>query len=266
MDSLQQKFGGETEIITKKKTWLPLAGLGIMSLIGFGVVGYWWLQPASVPATEDVAPIPLTTEEVESYRASLPRTFNGADPVLEGSAPEELIVPTEQTSADPMIENFDENSTLGSSANDTVAPYVPPAEAVGVPVIVAMDSGATANNTSVMPNDTSYVEGDVTISDVTITQPDRNEKTPFSATGVVNGIDDNLQKVNVSSNGEVLELDASGGTIKTTDGRLIPLSALRTNDIVEISGQRYKDAPVVAEVTITLIGVQELIPAIDIGV
>ncbi len=265
MDSLQQKFGGETEIITKKRTWLPWAGLGTMSLIGFVVIGYWWLQPTPEPVAEVAAPIPLSAEEVESYRATLPRLFNGADPVLEGSTSEELIVSTEQTSADPMIENFDENSIPGTITNDAV-PYVPPAEAVGVPVTIAMDSSVTANNTSVVGNNTSYVEGDVTISDVTITQPDRNEKTPFSATGVVNGIDDNLQKVNVSSNGEVIELDVSGGTIKTTDGRLIPLSALRTNDVVEVSGQRYKDAPVVAEVTITLIGVQELIPAIDIGV
>lgn len=266
MDSLQQKFGGEPDIITQKRPWLPLVGLGIMSLIGFGVIGYWWLQPAPTPIVEDVVPVPLTVEEVESYRASLPRTFNGAEPVVEGSTSEELIVPTKQTLTDPMIENFDENNNAGNVTNDVAVSYVPPAEAVGVPVTVAMGSDATANMTSVMPNNTSYVEGDVTISDVTITQPDRSEKTPFSATGVVNGTDDNLQKVNVSSNGEVIELEVSGGSIKTTDGRLIPLSALRTNDIVEISGQRYKDAPVVAEVTITLIGVQEFIPAIDIGV
>lgn len=251
MDSLQQQFGGEPDIISKRPKWVPFIAFCIGGAIITGVFGYfWWPTPAPAPLAEEIIEQPLGAQEVETYRATLPKT----------TVAEESTTPLQtgpQKTSVTLAEDGAEVSTAAPAAT-----FVPPTAATPVAV---MTTGGNSGEVSVSPNgstQTVYAEGDSTVDGVVITQPDATELRPIDATVVVAAVDVATNQMMVTSGGEVLTLQLAGGRLQTKDGKLVSITSITTNDILAVSGDQRADAPVVQVRTASLIGVQEIIDAV----
>ncbi len=247
MDSLQQQFGGEPEITTKKNQWFPVTLLAILGLVGFVVAGFWlWPQPEPIPMAEEVVESPLSDSEVETYRASLKVSSAVEDSTLVVTKPN-LSTKVEEVA----------DSAVPANQNEPT-PFIPSVTAT--PVIVAPSTAVgEVSVTMEKPVETIYVEGDTEIADVTITQPEAAALTSIELTGVVVTIDTSLGQLLMAAGGEVYTLVAANGRFQTNDGKLLTLASLKTNDILAVKGQRLGDSPVIQNEVSSFIGVQKLV-------
>lgn len=250
MDSLQQQFGGESEIITKKHPKLPIL-LGVLGLVVCGVAGYWlWPQPAPVPVAEQVVEeVPLSAAEIETYRASLPITT-----VVEEATELSDVTPT-KTSVELVAEGVE------LPAAEPTSSFVPPVEATPVAVLNSNGEEITVLEGNV--SNSIYVEGDTAVNGVIVSQPDTANLKPIEATVVVAAVDVSTNQMMVTSGGEVLTLMMAGGRLQTKDGKLVSLSSISPNDILAISGDQLADAPMVAVKTASFIGVQDIVEVVE---
>jgi hypothetical protein len=251
MDSLQQKFGGETDLPPVKQKITPIALLSVMSVFGIGLATYLlWPSPAPAPIVEEQVELPLSATEVETYRASLPKTT-----AVEATSSSPLIATTPKTSVTFVADDTDVPVTEPTPA------FVPPVAATPVSVTTVGDnSGMATTPENSTPNAmTMYVEGDITADGVVITQPDAANLKPIEATVVVAAVDATTNQIVVTSGGEVFTLTLDGGRLQTKEGKLLSISSLAENDILTISGDQRADAPVIQARIASLIGVQEII-------
>lgn len=253
MDSLQEKFGGEPDIISKRPKWVPFIALCLGGAVVTSIFGYfWWPEPASTPIVEEQIELPLSANEVETYRASLPKT------TATGVASSPAVIPaTRKTSV-----------TLAPEGTETpvaepVSTFVPPAAATPVTVTTVGQAGEVGAPTQDTTTNTLYAEGDITVDGVVVTQPDAANLTPIEATVVVAAVDVATNQMVVTSGGELLTLKMVGGRLQTNDGKLVSLSSITKNDILAISGDQLADAPVIQVRTASLIGVQEFIDVVE---
>lgn len=252
MDSLQQQFGGEPDIISKRPKWVPFIAFCIGGVIITGVFGYfWWPKPAPAPVVEEQVELPLSTTEVETYRASLPKT------TAPGAASSSPVIPATPKTSVKLVEE----GAVVPATEPTLA-FVPPAAATPVTITTADDTSGIAVAPENSPTNTMYVEGDITADGVVLTQPDTANLRPIEATVVVAAVDATTNQMLVTSNGEVLTLTLSGGRLQTKDGKLLSLASINPNDILAISGNQLSDTPVIQIQTASLIGVQEVADAV----
>ncbi len=255
MDSLQQKFGGETDLPPVKQNITPIVLLSIMSVFGIGLATYLlWPSPVPAPIVEEQVELPLSATEVETYRASLPKTTAAN---VASSSP---VIPATPKTSVTLVEEGAE-----VPAPEPTPAFVPPAAATPVSVTTVGDnSGMTMASENTTTNTmTMYVEGDITADGVLITQPDAANLKPIEATVVVAAIDATTNQIVVTSGGEVFTLALDGGRLQTKEGKLLSVSSLAENDILIISGDQLADAPVIQVRTASLIGVQEIIDVVE---
>ncbi len=178
MDSLQQKFGGEPDIISKRPKWVPFIALCLGGALVTGVFGYfWWPEPAPAPIVEEIVELPLSATEIETYRASLPKTVAVED------AENPLQTATQKTSVILAAEGAE------VSVTEPEPTFVPPAAATPVTVTTVGQTGEAAAPTQDTTTNTIYAEGDTTIDGVVLTQPDAASLAPIEATVVVAAVD-----------------------------------------------------------------------------
>lgn len=247
MDSLQQKFGGEEDIISKRPKWLPFIVLCVGGAIITATFGYfWWPETAPEPIAEEPIEQPLPESEVETYRASLTVSTTVAESSL-SLKNKSRITSTKQLA--------DDDETFLQSEPVTFTPPV-----TATPVVVAESASLPEVDTVQTPSiETIYVEGDTEVAGVTMTQPDAATLSPIEITAVISGVDVNLEQIVVTANGEVFTLITTNSRLQTKDGKLLAVTSLAVNDILAISGNRLADSPVIQNEIASFIGVQEIV-------
>jgi hypothetical protein len=204
-------------------------------------------NPADLPA--------LTAEEVAAYRDSVPRTIAAA-------------AVGDEATADGYITFGDEPVVMVDDVTSAPAAEVPVEMAIpsGVePVSVPLMSPSN----EVIPTSitqTAYIEGDVVVADLAIEQPQRQNTTPITATAIVVSVSLESGRLLATVEGEVMDILLSDSRITTKDGRIIPPESIQANDILSVSGQKLSEAPVIASALMQLVGVQEFVPTVDIGI
>ncbi len=258
MDILQQTFATPDEPEEQKNSRLRrlVALLFITAVLSIGVIVFVFTRPAAV-IPEPIVIAPLGNEEVALYRATLPRNYIGGATSEDASTTPDFV----PSADDVPVEVAD----IAVVSNPVVNTYIPSSDAVAVPV-ANMAIPAGSGESSSVPNPMAYVEGDIAVADVAIEQPDRANASPVSTSGVVVAVDTSTNRMTVTAGGEVIAVDMTQARALTGDGRLIQFGALAPNDMVDITGSRLANAPVVIGGTVTLVGVQEFIQVMDLGV
>jgi hypothetical protein len=211
------------------------------------------VNPADLPV--------LSTTEVESYRASVPRVY-----AVSGFAGADDATTTPNVSdgyveiVDAPVVEVDESSMVSLPAVADVFVPAPTAAKISAPTILASGEVSTAEPLVI------YVEGDdIKVTGAEVEQPQRQDLTQIISTATVVEVDSTQKHILVTVEGELMNILIDGSMVTTAEGRRIQMSDLRANDVLSVSGQKLIDAPMIVSAALRLVGVQEFIPAIDLG-
>ncbi len=215
-----------------------------------GVAGAYWqwvMNEEDVPVVAEVVDIPLSEVETEIYRENVERITavnDGQSEIIEITDENIKEVTKEEVAA---IQNSSEQLNV----------FTPPPAAQLVPVdtFVSMEENSV-NVVSDQGPDSVYTEGDVAVLDFSIEgQSKAGESVTLS--GVVYSYDSGLQKLAMTSGGELYTVETASSRVTTKDGKLIEVSRLRKGDVVNVQGTKVNDTANIFAQTIIFTGVQD---------
>jgi hypothetical protein len=236
------------ELFSKNGIWL-LVVLGVVAIGGAASFYIISTQPLPVPVVEEVVEPPLSEAETEIYRSSLDTVYPED---AKNSSTSEVVVIIDES----VVEVPNEDMEAYSQVNNAVVGFVPEATARAVDLSMLESSGVNDMRGTNLLSETAFVQGDVEMTDFIM---DVNEETgsPIQLVGAIHANDSKINKIIISSGGELFVLKTENANITTTDGKLIAQSSLKKDDVVTVKGLLTSDGQNIIAQSLVLTGVQE---------
>jgi hypothetical protein len=241
-------------VVTVKKELFSKNGvllLLVLVIVAVGAGAFWKIatQPLPVPVVEEVAEMPLSEVETSIYRETLERI---SPEVISDSASEIIEV-----SESAVVDVSPESTQYLIDANNQETASLPPETATVVDLSSFIAESATvAEENSVPVSQTAYLQGDVTMIDFQIDEPDMTGAA-VQLTGTIQSNDASTKNLLITSGGNIYTLKTNSAKITTQDGKMLSQSNIKKDDIVTVNGTLLQSGPIILVQTLTLIGVQE---------